>query len=71
MKMKYAVAVLSSLALVAMAASVPAQQDTFKTQPRSSDLAPSVTAKVPFYRSDGDPVLAPGQRGLSSVTTLR
>jgi hypothetical protein len=62
MKMKYAVAFLTSLVLVAMAASVPAQQDTFKAQPRSNDLAPSVTAKSPFYRSDGDPVSIPGQR---------
>jgi hypothetical protein len=67
MKMKYAVAFLTSLALVAMAASVPAQQDAFKAQPRSSDLAPTVTTKVPFYRVDSDPEYTPlGQRGLFS-----
>ena len=50
--MKYAVAFLTSLALVAMAASVPAQQqqDTFKAQPRSSDLAPSVTDEGSLLR---------------------
>ena len=64
MKMKYAVAFLTSLALVAMAASVPAQQDTSKTQRRQCDLAPVDRPRSPYYRYDADPLATAGQRGL-------
>jgi hypothetical protein len=65
MKMKYAVAFLTSLTLVATAPSVPAQQDASRAQPKSSDLAPITASRAPFYyRSDADPVLAPAQRDL-------
>jgi hypothetical protein len=57
MKMKYAVAFLTSLGIVALAAAVPAAQEMYKTQRRSADLAPVETAKVPYYRSDADPLL--------------
>jgi hypothetical protein len=73
MKMKYAVAFLASLAIIAMAASVPAQQDapTPKDSTRSADLAPVITSRSPYYSNDagGHPLLAPGQRGLFSHPT--
>jgi hypothetical protein len=57
MKMKYAVAFLTSIGIVAIAAAVHARQDAYKSQRRSADLAPVETAKVPYYRSDSDPVI--------------
>jgi flagellar basal body L-ring protein FlgH len=55
MKTTYAVALLTSLALVAMAASVPAQQDTFQAQRRSTDAAPTEKPSTTFYQNDLEP----------------
>ncbi len=53
MKMKCAAAILTSLGLMAMAASLRAQQDVQKTSSRSADVAPEVTEKQAYSEITG------------------
>ena len=60
MKMKYAVAILASVCLVALAASVTARQDVRRDSMKSADVAPSGMPRTPFYVPDSD-LPPPGQ----------
>jgi hypothetical protein len=69
MKMKYAVAFLTSLAIVAMAASVPAQQGLpgNRTNQGSAELVPSATPRPLYYMPDsgGAPLPALPQQAIN------